>query len=320
MMKVTPTLYARAGATAIAAVLALSSIQLHAQEVPSAPEPPPAITSTPAPTLAPDSTPVTTDTATPATDPAPASTIANPPTKRTASARKPAKVNPPGRRPRHEPRDGSVSRGESGGAHCAGRASCPCGRPAGGQADRQRYGQASQRTVRPDQAEAGRRQSERDRDRNWRRGAALLALGGGAYALMRRRRREEEMTEEFYQPVEEPAAAAAATELGTIASHDPAVPEEQSAMVAPSAFAWGNAEPAAQPSSDDDGSDRLPGETWIERAYRGPSPNNPSVSLRARLKRAAFFDKREREVAAGSAQVSRGRRGSAGDDGGASGS
>ncbi len=73
-------------------------------------------------------------------------------------------------------------------------------------------------------------------------------------------------------------------------------------MVAPSAFAWGNAEPAAQPSSDDDGSDRLPGETWIERAYRGPSPNNPSVSLRARLKRAAFFDKREREVAAGSAK------------------
>jgi hypothetical protein len=45
--------------------------------------------------------------------------------------------------------------------------------------------------------------------------------------------------------------------------------------------------------------DRMPGESWIERAYRGPTTNNPSVSLRARLKRAAFFDKRERDVAAG---------------------
>jgi hypothetical protein len=45
--------------------------------------------------------------------------------------------------------------------------------------------------------------------------------------------------------------------------------------------------------------DRRPGETWVERAYRGPTPNNPSVSLRNRLKRAAFFDKREREAAAG---------------------
>ena len=85
-----------------------------------------------------------------------------------------------------------------------------------------------------------------------------------------------------------------------MARHDPVVHEEEPAMIAPSAFAWGNAQAASQPS-DDDGSDRLPGETWIERAYRGPSPDNPSVSLRARLKRAAFFDKREREVAAGKA-------------------
>jgi hypothetical protein len=74
-------------------------------------------------------------------------------------------------------------------------------------------------------------------------------------------------------------------------------------MIAPevSAFAWGNSQPAAQPAADDE-SDRLPGESWVERAYRGPSPANPSVSLRARLKRAAFFDKREREVAQGTAE------------------
>ena len=78
------------------------------------------------------------------------------------------------------------------------------------------------------------------------------------------------------------------------------VHEEQPAIVAPSAFAWGNEPQSSEASEDDD--DRLPGETWIERAYRGPSPNNPSVSLKARLKRAAFFDKRERDVAAGKAQ------------------
>ena len=63
--------------------------------------------------------------------------------------------------------------------------------------------------------------------------------------------------------------------------------------------AWGTDQPCDNPT--DDGSDRCPGETWVERAYRGPSPANPSVSLKARLHRAAFFDKREREVAAGKA-------------------
>ena len=42
-------------------------------------------------------------------------------------------------------------------------------------------------------------------------------------------------------------------------------------------------------------------ESHVDRAMRGPTPNNPSLSLKKRLKRAAFFDKREREVAAGTA-------------------
>jgi len=67
-----------------------------------------------------------------------------------------------------------------------------------------------------------------------------------------------------------------------------------------SAFGWDNARPCDQPS--DDGSDRCPGESWVERAHRGPSPANPSASLKHRLSRAAFFDKREREVAAGKAE------------------
>jgi hypothetical protein len=43
-------------------------------------------------------------------------------------------------------------------------------------------------------------------------------------------------------------------------------------------------------------------ESHIERAMRGPTPDNPSQSLKKRLKRAAFLDKREREVAEGKAE------------------
>ena len=81
---------------------------------------------------------------------------------------------------------------------------------------------------------------------------------------------------------------------------EPVVFEQQPAIVAPSAFAWGSTDDPAPAAADQD--DRQPGETWVERAYRGPSADNPSLSLRARLKRAAFFDKREREVAAGVAE------------------
>ena len=42
-------------------------------------------------------------------------------------------------------------------------------------------------------------------------------------------------------------------------------------------------------------------ESHVDRARRGPTPDNPSLSLKTRLKRAAFFDKRDREVAAGKA-------------------
>lgn len=43
-------------------------------------------------------------------------------------------------------------------------------------------------------------------------------------------------------------------------------------------------------------------ESHVDRATHGPTPDNPSLSLTKRLKRAAFFDQREREVAAGEAE------------------
>ena len=43
-------------------------------------------------------------------------------------------------------------------------------------------------------------------------------------------------------------------------------------------------------------------ESYVDRAMHGPTPDNPSLSLKTRLKRAAFFDKREREVVEGDAE------------------
>jgi len=126
---------------------------------------------------------------------------------------------------------------------------------------------------------------------------ALLALGGGAFALSRRSRRRREEAE-WQEAAAQPEARDPLFDEPMF-QHEPAAAEEQPAIVAPaaSAFSWDKAQPCDDPI--DDGSDRCPGETWVERAHRGPSPANPSASLKNRLGRAAFFDKRERDVAAG---------------------
>jgi hypothetical protein len=119
---------------------------------------------------------------------------------------------------------------------------------------------------------------------------ALLALGGGAYAMTRRRRRDEDVFVEE-TAMNEPVAAEPEPIVETAPFY-----EAQPAIVAPSAFAWGNAQPAETQV------EHIDGETWVERAHRGPTPDNPSLSLRKRLKRAAFFDAREKRVAEGKAE------------------
>ena len=126
---------------------------------------------------------------------------------------------------------------------------------------------------------------------------AILALGAGAFALSRRRRHEDEEVweHEYVEPTAE-AKPVVTPRHDAVAKHEPP-------MIAPepSAFAWG-ASHAREEHTAGSGSDRRPGETWVERAYRGPTADNPSLSLRKRLKRAAFFDKREREAAQGRAE------------------
>ena len=43
-------------------------------------------------------------------------------------------------------------------------------------------------------------------------------------------------------------------------------------------------------------------ESHVDRATLGPTPDNPSLSLKTRLKRARFFDQRDRQVAEGNAE------------------
>lgn len=126
---------------------------------------------------------------------------------------------------------------------------------------------------------------------------ALLALGGAAVAMRRRRRHDEEVMTDDY--VAEESVAHEPAPAPVTPRHDPAhssVPP----MVAPAFFARENAAVRHEPTIHETG--RRHGETWVERAHRGPTPDNPSLSLRKRLKRAAFFDARERQVAAGRAE------------------
>jgi hypothetical protein len=121
-------------------------------------------------------------------------------------------------------------------------------------------------------------------------GGALVLLVGGAVAIAAVRRRRER------EPVLGYELSAQPEERRTRPV------DEQPAIIPPhaSAFAWGRPGDAGDAEASR-ASDR-PRESWVERAYQGPSADNPSLSLRKRLKRAAFFDKREREAAQGTAE------------------
>jgi len=125
---------------------------------------------------------------------------------------------------------------------------------------------------------------------------ALLAFGVGAVAITRRRRDEFNEDEEVPVVMGESASkeqdfALEPTPMADLERHF-AMPVATYAG-SRSAFAWGEPIPSTQPPA---------GESHVERAMRGPTPDNPSLSLRKRLKRAAFFEKRDREVAEGRAE------------------
>lgn len=265
-------LYARAGALpAIAAALALSSTPVFAQEAqPTTAEPAPTVTPAPAPTV--DTAPATTDSVTaPAETTSKATKTTTKRTTRTA-ATKPAPVV-------------THTTTRAAATHATAPAAAAAPPPATSQTAAAPIAppivQMSAKPAPGPQAASGNPPIHlNDTELEIAGGAlALLALGGGAYALMRRRRENRILAEEM---------AAERVE-----SHEPepawhAAPAVEPAE--PSAFAWGPREPADERKM-----------TRVERARIGPTPDNPSLSLKKRLKRAAFFDQRDREMAAGNA-------------------
>jgi hypothetical protein len=110
---------------------------------------------------------------------------------------------------------------------------------------------------------------------------ALLAVGAGALGLSRRRKVESVRTDDDLDIVPEPTPVRREIDLAPQYAEPPRSDR--------SAFNWGQSVPAPAALSP------------TEKARRGPTPDNPSMSLKKRLKRAAFFEQRERDAAAGRA-------------------
>jgi len=127
-------------------------------------------------------------------------------------------------------------------------------------------------------------------------GLGMLALGGAAFALTRRRRRDAVLGDSI---IAEPR-------IRRDAPMAPVIPTPGVASSPAPPFTRGTAPPAL-PGPCGGGHGTLP---WrvrpkagrVARGHRGPTRENPFLSLKKRFHRAAFYDQRERAVAAGKAR------------------
>lgn len=118
-------------------------------------------------------------------------------------------------------------------------------------------------------------------------GLALIALIFVALAMRRRRRRRDEelLADQQYQ-----AEAAAPVQVDPLFTEAPAAPLTAEPLPAQVAALGAQSVTASAPAGDC--GDAAPG-SHVEAACEGPTENNPSLSLKKRLKRAHFFDQRE---------------------------
>jgi len=131
-------------------------------------------------------------------------------------------------------------------------------------------------------------------------GVGLFALAGAVMALRRRRhRKEEERVEEAKWAIIE-----AAPDLESEVEREPAFTRTPAPIHDPVPPAR---TPAHGPAAKlPDGFDPSRFGPHVQAAYRGPTPDNPSVSLQYRLRRASGFDQQEqhaKEAAARAAKV-----------------
>jgi len=127
-------------------------------------------------------------------------------------------------------------------------------------------------------------------------GLGLLGLIGLGVAMRRRklRRDEEFAAADQYEPASE--ASVQADPLFAEPAYAPASVEPIPAM--PVVAASGIVATSAPPATTSACVDAAPG-SHVEAACGGPTADNPSLSIKKRLKRAHFFDQREFLVAAG---------------------
>jgi hypothetical protein len=118
-------------------------------------------------------------------------------------------------------------------------------------------------------------------------GAVILALAGAGMAVRRRKRRDEDEMDLDRQSYAENTDAA----LMPIEAEAPA-PEWSEPVIQPKPAPVIPAKMETTEVSDDFDTSRFG--RHVQAAYRGPTPENPSLSLRKRLKLAGELDRRER--------------------------
>jgi hypothetical protein len=132
-------------------------------------------------------------------------------------------------------------------------------------------------------------------------GLGLFALAGAGLVMRRRRRRAEEQEFENRQwaldhgeAEQEPAFV----EPVPVVAAEPVMAQPEPA------FRRAEATPAHDEVESDvpvtpipQGFDLSRFGRHVQAAYRGPTPDNPSLSLKNRLRRASFFDQQERRAA-----------------------
>ena len=278
----------RMGATAIAAVLALSSTPLAAQEAPSLATPPieaPAAESTPASTTEPVADPLAPEPAAETSTPvettaaeAEAAPAAKPVAKKTAAKT----VRTAERSPARAVSSAPAAPAPAASAEPAEAAPAPLPMAAA-----EAPPEAASVVPEPQQ----KAQLDEALPVAGGAGALILALAGAGMAVRRRKRREDdelaldrqayaESTDAALQPIEAEEAAPAWSEPVIQPKPAPAMPARMETTEVPESF-----------DTSDFG-------RHVQAAYRGPTPENPSLSLRKRLKIAGELDRRERDLGA----------------------
>jgi len=133
-------------------------------------------------------------------------------------------------------------------------------------------------------------------------GLGLLLLAGTGLVVRRRRRRAQEAEDAAWQedietaaePVAEPAMVA---EPVMAAEQQPALELSEPAFIAPAPAPAAEASEVEGPVTDlPVGFDLSRFGYNVQQAYKGPTPDNPSLSLKHRLRRASGMDQQERKL------------------------